>query len=217
MILCLCSKLHARSCLTPTQPSFCSRNRERQVCSRWILTTYKPGLSSYLPLKLHSIVENIWLQISVDDNVLSSEPGLQALLRFGLNLHFSHAPCPPTTFLYNLMMRYSRGADSCLPHLCSILAERVPNKWLLGKEMNPSWVHSGFGRESGSKLGMMSTDWKNLGTALLNQTPPLVVVCGIESCALSVGDAFALAKEKRGSGLCQLVSCPDKFRRPCRY
>ena len=51
--------------------------------------THKPGISGYLPLKLHSIAKNVlWCLIFVDDNVLMTDLGSEALLHFGLDLHF---------------------------------------------------------------------------------------------------------------------------------
>lgn len=51
--------------------------------------THKPGISGYLPLKLHSIAKNVcWCLIFIDDNVLMTDLGFEALLHFGLDLHF---------------------------------------------------------------------------------------------------------------------------------
>ena len=51
--------------------------------------TQEPGISRYLPLKLHSIAKNVhWCLIFIDDNVLMTDLGFEALLHFGLDLHF---------------------------------------------------------------------------------------------------------------------------------
>ena len=72
-----------------SQPSFCSRNREGEDPGGWKLMTHKPGISGYLPLKLHSIAKNVcWCLIFIDDNVLMTDLGFEALLHFGLDLHF---------------------------------------------------------------------------------------------------------------------------------